>query len=98
MYRPGGKVYFRSLTLERFSLKPADAILNLIYTVTDGNGAEVYRLPGTPHFVDDKGQPLLGPDKEPHRGVGAGEYPIQAVRNGGEYTLTVSEANNRFAP
>src|SRR5439155_7717302 len=43
MYRPGETVHFRSLTLERFSLKPADEDSHLIYTVADGKGAEVFR-------------------------------------------------------
>ncbi|HEV3079062.1 MAG TPA: alpha-2-macroglobulin family protein [Gemmataceae bacterium] len=98
MYRPGETVHFRSLTLERFSLKPADENLHVIYTVTDGKGAEVFRLEGSPQLHDGNNQVILGPDKKPVHGVGAGDYQIDPGASGGEYTLTVSEASNRFPP
>src|SRR5262249_52737851 len=34
MYQPGETVRFRSLTLERFSLRPAAELLSLRYTIT----------------------------------------------------------------
>src|SRR5438105_1440937 len=74
MYRPGETAYFRSLTLERFSLKPAHENLHLIYTVTDGNGSEVFHQEGSPQLHDTNNQTLLGPDKKPIQGIGAGEY------------------------
>src|SRR5439155_19300750 len=42
--------------------------------------------------------PILGPNQEPVRGAGAGEFPIDPEARGGEYTLTVSEANSKFLP
>src|SRR5439155_18985438 len=39
--------------------------------------------------------PLAGPDGKPVQGVGAGEYALNPQAPGGEYTLTVREANNR---
>jgi alpha-2-macroglobulin-like protein len=98
MYRPGETVHFRSLTLERFSLKPAEENLHLIYTVADGQGAEKLRLDGSTQLHDAGNQPLLGPDRKPIRGVGAGDYLIPPESSGGEYTLTVSETHNRFPP
>src|SRR5438270_501502 len=98
MYRPGETVYFRSLSLERFSLKPAEESFQLVYTVTDGKGSEVFRLQGSPQLHDAGNQPILGPERKPIRGVGAGEYPIAPGSSGGEYTLTASEAGNRFPP
>ncbi|HMC89552.1 MAG TPA: zf-HC2 domain-containing protein, partial [Gemmataceae bacterium] len=98
MYRPGEIVHFRSLTLERFSLKPAEENLHLVYTVADGQGAEKLRLDGSTQLQDAGNQPLLGPDRKPIRGVGAGDYLIPPEASGGEYTLTVSETHNRFPP
>ncbi|HEV3116136.1 MAG TPA: alpha-2-macroglobulin family protein, partial [Gemmataceae bacterium] len=98
MYRPGETVYFRTLTLERFSLKPAHENLHLIYAVTDGNGSEVFHQEGSPQLHDANNQALLGPDKKPIQGIGAGEYAIAPGASGGEYTLTVREAGNRFPP
>ena len=40
---------------------------------------------------------LAGPDGKPLRGVGSGDYLLEGPE-GGEYTLSVREANNRFPP
>jgi hypothetical protein len=99
MYRPGETVYFRSLTLERFSLKPAQEDFQLVYTLTKPTGEEVPVLAGSPLLFDEAGRaPLLGPDKKPIRGVGAGEFTLDPAAPGGEYTLSVREAANRFTP
>src|SRR5207248_1343291 len=42
--------------------------------------------------------PIIGADKKPVRGIGAGEYVIEPNAPGGEYTLRVSELSNRFPP
>jgi hypothetical protein len=99
MYQPGEIVYFRSLTLERFSLKPAAEELQLSYAMTTPLG-EVQPVLAGPARVGDaqNGAALRGPDKMPLRGVGAGEYVLDDGAPGGEYTLTVSEANGRFPP
>jgi hypothetical protein len=97
MYRPGEIVRFRSLTLERFSLRPGREDFELVYRVTDPIGAEVFKLEGQAEMTAGKGQPpLRGPDGKVLRGIGAGEYPIAPGAAGGEYTLTVSDAKNRF--
>jgi hypothetical protein len=99
MYQPGEVVHFRSLTLERFSLKPAPQDLHVVYTITKPGGAKENLVDGLALLVNDKGQaPILGPDKKPVRGIGAGEYAIDPGAPGGEYTLTVREAANRFPP
>src|SRR5262249_15050674 len=41
MYQPGETLHFRSLTLERFSMKPPDETLNLVYTLVQPSGAQV---------------------------------------------------------
>jgi hypothetical protein len=97
MYQPGETVYFRSLTLERFSLKPADVDFHLIYKVTGPNGEELFSRDGATQLLDENSKaPVLGPDKKPIKGIGAGEYVILPGATGGEYTLTVREASNRF--
>src|SRR5262249_17958524 len=54
---------------------------------------------GASRVVDELTQTvLLGPDKTPLRGIGAGEYQLDEDAAGGEYTLTVGEAYNRFPP
>src|SRR5207245_8405881 len=98
MYRPGEVVAFRSMTLERFSLKPAEEELRLIYTMTNAQGETIFRLAGPARLADAQHNPLLGPDNLPIRGIGAGEFPIPPDAKGGEYTLTVREAANRFPP
>jgi alpha-2-macroglobulin-like protein len=105
MYRPGEVVRFRSLTLERFSLKPAGEDLHVIYTVTGPNGQELYKLEGGNQlFREDMAPPqerfpvIDGPDGKPLRGLGAGEYYLPPDLPGGTYTLTLSEAKDRFAP
>lgn len=100
MYQPGEVVHFRSLTLERFSLKPAQEELRLRYTITKPTTETVEILTGAARLreANKPEQPLLGPDKQPLRGVGAGEVAIPADAPGGEYTLTVSEAGGRFPP
>src|SRR5579871_5027405 len=66
MYRPGETVHFRSLTLERFRLKPPEEDFHLVYTLTKPTGEEMPVLAGSPLLFDEKTQsPLLGPDKKP---------------------------------
>jgi hypothetical protein len=98
MYRPGEVVSFRSLTLDRFSLKPAAEDLRLVYTLTHPSGKEEVLLTGSSRLVDRRGVEMVGPLLKPVRGIGAGEYAIDPRAPGGEYTLTVKEADNRFPP
>src|SRR5205807_6055880 len=99
MYRPGETVRFRSLTLERFSLKPPEQDFQLVFTITNPNGEEVFHLEGAPRLVSASGNaPVLGPDKQPLKGIGAGEFKIDPASKGGEFTLTVREQQGRFPP
>jgi anti-sigma factor RsiW len=98
MYQVGDVVRFRSLTLDRFSLKPPPDDFRLVYSVTRPNGVKTDILSGSSRLLARDGGPeLTGPDGKPLRGLGSGEYLAEAPE-GGEYTLTVREANNRFAP
>ncbi|HZT78779.1 MAG TPA: hypothetical protein VFA26_01035, partial [Gemmataceae bacterium] len=101
MYRPGEVVRFRSLTLERFSLKPAAEPLRLVYSILKPSGERVVIGYGSAELrrgdAAGKGQSVvLGPDGKPLRGLGAGEWLIEPGSPGGEYTLVVSEQSNRF--
>lgn len=98
MYQPGEVLAFRSLTLERFSLKPTDEDFDLVYTLLNPNGQEIARLEGKTQLQDVQGRVMQGPDGKPLRGVGAGQLPLDPGIKGGEYTLMVAEANNRFPP
>jgi hypothetical protein len=97
MYQPGELVYFRSLTLDRFSLKPPEEELRVVYSITKPGGQPEPFGYGASQLRGLDGRPFVGPDGKPLRGVGGGEYPLD-LNSGGEYTLTVSEANNRFPP
>ncbi|HWY86856.1 MAG TPA: MG2 domain-containing protein, partial [Gemmataceae bacterium] len=99
MYRPGETVHYRSLTLDRFTLKPAQEDLRLRFRITDPNQGEVpgSQIEGTALLTHDpKEPPLSGPDGQPLRGIGTGEFRIPDGLAGGQYTLHVAEAGNRF--
>ncbi|MFN4259353.1 MAG: alpha-2-macroglobulin family protein [Gemmataceae bacterium] len=98
MYQPGETVYFRSLTLDRFSLKPAPEDFHLIFTVADPLGQEIARMDGVSRLMNEQRQEIKGPDGQPVRGIGSGAFEIPVDYLGGEYTLTVSEASSRFLP
>ena len=96
MYRPGETVHFRSLTVERFSMKPVQESLHLQYSITSPQGAEVFQLAGNALLKGVDGKLLKGPDGKPLSGIGAGEFVLPPTLVGGEYTLTVREANQLF--
>jgi len=100
---PAETVYFRSLTLERFSLKPADIDLELhsnpprqdgqpVHDSTPGSGP--LKLSGQAQLKDKDGQTCsAGPAR---RSAASGPaLPAAASRRGGEYTL-VYRQRNRF--
>lgn len=97
LYRPGETVYFRSLTLERFSLKPAEETLQLVYTLTAPNGQQTVVTQGTAgYFRQPDGSPFPVQDTKLLAGIGCGSWTIDAGAPGGEYTLTVRELSDRF--
>jgi hypothetical protein len=101
IYQPGEVVHFRSLTLDRFSLAPAREDFRLQYALTLPTGEQRAVLVGGNSLFGEgpKGQlaPVLGPDGQPVRGVGAGSLFLPLDAPGGEYTLTVREERQRFA-
>jgi hypothetical protein len=100
MYQLGETVHFRSLTLERFSLKPAEQDLNLqFFLATPGLGNPRLIAQGRTALVEEGPngvRPVFGPDGKPLRGVGAGSFLLDPNAAGGEYTLIVRELNRRF--
>ncbi len=100
MYQPGETVHFRSLTLDRATLKPAQEDFRLLYSLTLPKGQQVNILQGSSSLTrgdTTRGSgPVLGPDGKPIRGLGAGEYGLPPTAPGGEYTLTVRDELNRF--
>ncbi|HMP58543.1 MAG TPA: alpha-2-macroglobulin family protein [Gemmatales bacterium] len=99
MYQPGESVFFRGLALERATLRPVRDELLFDFTITNARGEQVFRETGPAQVLDSAtGSPILGPDQQPLRGLGAGSFAVPHDAPGGEYTLTVSEQRGRFPP
>ncbi len=96
MYKPGEVVHYRSLTLERFSLKPAQEDLRLTFELVAPTGAKQTLIQDANGLSDATGAEVHGPDGKPIRGVGAGELLLEPNLEGGEYTLVCREEANRF--
>ncbi|MBX9581695.1 MAG: hypothetical protein K2X87_15440, partial [Gemmataceae bacterium] len=97
-YRPGERVLFRSLTLDRVTLAPPDREQVLRYALTKPDGSKVAELVGTTGVVrmlDGEAEPVLGPDGRPVRGVGCGAFTLPTNLPDGDYTLTVTELPGR---
>jgi alpha-2-macroglobulin-like protein len=98
MYRPGETVLFRSLTLDRFTLKPPEKDFNFVYTVKYPNGKDTQIALGRSEVLDEAAtKVILGPDNNPVKGIGAGAFTLDPNDPGGEYTLTVREVENRVS-
>jgi hypothetical protein len=90
-------VYFRSLTLDRRTLRPVTDELFLQYFLCLPGGQEMPLVQGVDRLrkADDE-KVLRGPDNEPLRGIGAGSVPLDITLPAGEYTLTVRELRGRI--
>lgn len=82
IYQPEDKLFFRSVTVERYSLRPPSGKLGLIYTITTPDGKTMKPATGLTH----------------EGGVGGAEFAVLAFYRSGEYILTVREEANRFKP
>ncbi len=98
MYQPGETVYFRTMILERFSLRPPeqDFSLNFVLTSPTLEQRVVGQGGGGISKTDKPLETIKGPDGKPLKGVGAGSFLIDPNAPGGEYILTVKDQENRF--
>jgi hypothetical protein len=96
MYQPGEVVHYRSLTLDRFSMKPAEEDLRLTYEMVTPTGGKQTLIQGANGLLEGAGAEVRGPDGKPVRGVGVGELLLEPNLEGGEYTLVCREDTNRF--
>ncbi len=95
LYRPGERVYYRSVTLDRASFRPLDREMNLRFVIEGPDGQPV---PGSavvglarPVHAGPPLAPVVGPDGLPVRGVGTGAFELPTALPGGEYALKVFE-------
>jgi hypothetical protein len=93
LYKPGEVVRFRSLTLDRSTLRPPEHDLYLKFRLRDPGDAVVPLEEGNGRVLAGL-QPVLGPDKKPLRGIGVGEYTLAAEAPGGEYKLDLFEVDS----
>ena len=83
LYQPGDVLFFRSVTVDRFSLTPVPAGMQLRYALKNAQGEAVREMTTS-----------LG-----EGGIGGGALQLPRERLAeGEYTLTVADAEGRFAP
>jgi anti-sigma factor RsiW len=82
LYHPEEPVYFRSLTLEQYSLKSPERPFIITYKLTDPKGV----------------QKIVARGRSRKEGIGGDEYWLPKDAPEGEYRLTAEEAENRFPP
>ncbi len=96
LYRPGERVFFRSLTLNRANLQPPARDLTIRFELRKPDGATLdgATLTGTTQPVVHRGgldMPVVGPDGQPVRGIACGAFALPDTIPGGEYTLLAFE-------
>jgi hypothetical protein len=77
-------LFFRTLTLERFSLRPVAEKIPLFFSLVDAKGKTVKQIPG----------------QSGEGGIGGGEFALTKDLPAGEYTLRITQAgpNPRMLP
>lgn len=90
LYKPGETVRFRSLTLDRSSLRPPEQDTHLKFRLRDPGDAVIPLGEGNGRVLVGT-QPVIGPDRRPVRGVGVGEFTLGSDAAGGEYKLDLFE-------
>ncbi|VTU00492.1 a-macroglobulin complement component : Membrane protein containing Alpha-2-macroglobulin (Fragment) OS=Rhodopirellula maiorica SM1 GN=RMSM_06144 PE=4 SV=1: zf-HC2: A2M_N [Gemmataceae bacterium] len=92
-YWPGETVRFRSLTLDRVTFTPPAREQVLQYELRSPAGTVVRLQGGTDlvRVVEGRVEPVKGPDGNPVRGVGTGEFALPFDAPEGDYTLTMRE-------
>ncbi|MCE9562562.1 MAG: alpha-2-macroglobulin [Planctomycetes bacterium] len=94
LYKQGETIRFRSLTLDRSSLRPPANDMHLSFRLRDPSDAVVPLDEGNGRLLMNLA-PVMGPDKKPVRGIGVGEYTLAPAAPGGEYKLDLFEINMR---
>src|SRR5262249_3262900 len=92
-YQPGETIRFRSLTLDRPTLRPPEHDLHLKFRLRDPADAVVPLGEGNGRLVSGL-QAVMGPDGKPIRGIGVGEHTLGSDAPGGEYKLDLLEVDN----
>lgn len=101
MYRPGERVFFRSLTLDRTRFLPPDRDLHVRFEILAPSkavlpGSQINGLARAGKVnAEGKIEAVLGPDGKPVRGVAASEFALPPNLDGGPYTLNVYEMPTR---
>ncbi|MCE9564872.1 MAG: alpha-2-macroglobulin [Planctomycetes bacterium] len=90
LYKPGETIRFRSLTLDRSSLRPVANDMHLSFRLRDPSDAVLPLDEGNGRLLSNLSV-VLGPDKKPIRGIGVGEYELASDAAGGEYKLDLFE-------
>lgn len=90
LYKPGETVRFRSLTLERSTLRPPANDTHLSFRLRDPSDSVVPVAGGNGRLINAF-NPVLGPDQKPLRGIGVGEHALATDAPGGEYKLDLYE-------
>lgn len=96
-YRPGERLFFRSLTLDRITFRPPtrEQILKYELLHQDGRPVSGLNVTGTTELVRVAGEGLVDPvraaDGQPVRGVGCGEFVLPPDLADGDYTLILRE-------
>ncbi|MBA4187852.1 MAG: alpha-2-macroglobulin [Planctomycetaceae bacterium] len=90
LYKPGETIRFRSLTLDRSSLKPPATDVHLSFRLRDPSDSVVPLGDGNGRLINNL-EPVIGPDSKPLRGIGVGEYALASDAPGGEYKLDLFE-------
>jgi len=96
LVRPGELIYFRSLTLDRATLRPVTRDLMLKFHLEGPDGRTVTGSESVvaAQIADGSGRLLLGPDGLPIRGVACGAIAVPQQLLGGEYTLRCTEVSS----
>ncbi|VTR94630.1 a-macroglobulin complement component : Uncharacterized protein OS=Cystobacter violaceus Cb vi76 GN=Q664_21445 PE=4 SV=1: A2M_N: A2M: Thiol-ester_cl: A2M_comp [Gemmata massiliana] len=92
LYKPGETIRFRSLTLDRSTLRPPGTDLHLKFRLRDPGDAVTTLDEGNGRLLQEI-RPVLGPDNKPLRGIGVGEHTLASDAPGGEYKLDLFEAS-----
>jgi hypothetical protein len=97
VYQPGEVVRFRSLTLDRATRTPPTQDLTLNYMLIDPAGDRRLVAAGTTALRSNDLKPLLGPDGQPVRGIGTGEFTLPSDAPAGMYSLSL-RSNSDVVP